>query len=315
MADSDRRPYVCTLNPETLEKAKRELNEDPDTRQEKIDELREKFRKEKPEVKLPPDDAFLVRFLRNKKFEVDRAYKTILHYYDCRRKYPQLFQKYRPSSLKHIYDLGLQRVCPGRDSEGRKVLVTNLSNFDPDRYDANEVITAYMLSMEKILEDEETQVHGLVLIGDYEGMTMKMVTKAGGPTSAKMRVDVFVNGMPIRMKAIHYIRQPEIFETVFSMIRHFIPKKIYKRIHFHGSDYGTLHKHVPSSMLPTDFGGPLTDKDYDFDDWYKKLMQCDAEFERLSQYGFPKISDTLGGQTQGADPTLGLVGSFKKLET
>ncbi|XP_077990730.1 alpha-tocopherol transfer protein-like [Glandiceps talaboti] len=311
----NRRPYVCTLSPETLEKAMRELNEDPETRNQKIDELREKFRKEKPEVKLPPDDAFLLRFLRNKKFDVDRAYKMLLHYYDCRRKYPQLFTKYRPSAYKHIYELGMQRICPGRDSEGRLVMVGSLGKFDLDQYSVNDMMAAFLIVTDKILEDEETQVNGLVVVGDYEGMTMKMFTKLGGPTTSKMKNDIFMNAMPLRMKAIHYIRQPDIFETIFNIIRPMIPDKIYKRIHFHGKDYGTLHDHVSSNILPTDFGGKLTDKEYNYMDWFNKLLQCDAEFERLNQYGFPKARDTLGGQTQGEDPTLGLVGSFKKLDT
>ncbi|XP_077990772.1 alpha-tocopherol transfer protein-like [Glandiceps talaboti] len=311
MAES-RRPYVCTLSPETLEKAMRELNEDPETRNQKIDELREKFRKEKPEVKLPPEDAFLLRYLRNKKFDVDKAYKMLLHYYDCRRKYPQLYTKFYPSAYKHIFDLGMQKICPERDSEGRLIMLAHLGNYDPDRHSITDVFSASLMIMEKVLQDEETQVNGLVIVGDYEGLTMKMFTKSGGPATSKMDTDLFVNALPIRFKGMHYIRQPDILKTIFGMIRPFIPDKLYKRIHFHGKEYGTLHDHVPSSLLPPEYGGSL---EFDWKEWFNELMQRDDEFEILNQYGFPNASDSLGGQAQGADPSLGLVGTFKKLET
>ena len=129
MDTSTRIPYVCTLSPETLEKAKRELNEDPNTRQQKIDDLRTKVKEKRPDIKLPPEDAFIIRFLRNKKFDIDRAFKTLEHYYDLRKKYPEIFGNFRPSAYRHIYETGMQIVVPGRDRDGRAVYVFSLRKY------------------------------------------------------------------------------------------------------------------------------------------------------------------------------------------
>ncbi|XP_002730376.1 alpha-tocopherol transfer protein-like [Saccoglossus kowalevskii] len=310
MDPSIRRPYVCTLSPKTLEKAKRELNEDPDTRDAKIDELRAKFKKERPEIKLPPEDAFFVRYLRNKKYDVDRAFKMIVNYYEVRRKYPELYNNCRPSAYKQLYELGIQGILPKRDNQGRLVSIGKMSLWDPDRFDYDFLMAGYLLSMEKMIQDEETQVNGIVVVGDYEGLKMKHVLKLG-PTQAKKQMDCIMNAIPIRFKAAHYIRQPDIFETMFSIFRPFMSAKLIKRLHFHGQEYGTLHDYVPSSILPPEFGGQFMD--FNCNEWYENLMKCDAEFEYMDQFGIPKASDVLGGTAQGVDASGGIAGSFKKL--
>ncbi|XP_077992747.1 alpha-tocopherol transfer protein-like [Glandiceps talaboti] len=313
MSDSGtRRRYVSTLSAKTAEKAKQELNEDPETRDQKIDELREKFRKEKPEVKLPPDDAFLVRFLRNKKFDVDRAFKMLLHYYDVRRKYKEIFVKYQPSFYKHIYDLEMVTICPGHDDEGRTVVLFRIGRIDLNQYSLDAFLTAVLMMFDKLLEDEEIQVHGIASVGDYEYLTLKLITKL--TPDAKKHTDLIMNSLPLRMKAFHYIRQPEIFETMMAIFKPLLNEKLLSRMHLHGKDFGTLHNHVPSSMLPTDFGGQLTDNN-SAKEFFDELVKEDVKFAEYNQYGFPKAGAILGAQSQGVDPVGGLAGSFKKLET
>lgn len=306
-----RRPYVCTLGSETLEKARRELNEDPETRQQKIDELRAKFKRDRPDIKLPPDDAFLVRFLRCKKFYIDRAFKMLEHYYEVRRKYPEVFAKFRPSAFKHVYELGVTSILPGRDPEGRKIVaVSNLGAVNPDNYDINEGLASFLVMMEKMLQDEETQVNGMVVLGDYEELTAKLILKQNMSFQRK-QMDILVNAMPMRFKAGHYIREPEFFGTLFAMVKPLISAKMKSRLHFHGKDFGTLHNYLPSSLLPPQFGGSLMD--FNQQDFYTELLKCDAEYDYMNQFGIPKDCDILGGVKQGADASGGIAGSFKKL--
>ncbi|XP_077869746.1 alpha-tocopherol transfer protein-like isoform X2 [Saccoglossus kowalevskii] len=310
MTDLPRQPYVCKLSATMQEKAKRELNEDPSTRNAKIDELRARFKKERPEIKLPPEDAFLVRFLRCKKFDVDRAFKMLVHYYEVRRKYPELYSNYRPSAYRQIYEQEIEAMLPAKDKSGRAVIVFSISKWDPDRYDPDLITAAFSIAMEKIIEDEEVQVNGVVFVGDYEGLTMRHILKMG-PTQAKKQMDCMMNSNPMRFKANHIIRQPEIMDTLFLIFKPFMSAKLIERHHFHGQEYGTLHEHVPSSILPPEFGGQFMD--FDWMEWFKNLMKCDAEFEYRNQFGIPEANDILGGSTQGVDALGGISGSFKKI--
>ncbi|XP_006818650.1 alpha-tocopherol transfer protein-like [Saccoglossus kowalevskii] len=120
--------YECTLTPESLEVAKRELNEDPETRLQKVQELRELF-KTRADIKFRSDDEFLLRFLRNKKFNVDKAFKMMVHHYKARRDYPKIFNNFKPSSVKYVFDANQQMICPGKDREGRTVLLAKMGKL------------------------------------------------------------------------------------------------------------------------------------------------------------------------------------------
>ena len=87
---------LSRIDGETLEKARRELREDPDKRAEAVEELRTKIAEAKndPEhggVEFSRDDGpFLLRFLRARKFDVDRATLLYCNYYKFRHKYADL---------------------------------------------------------------------------------------------------------------------------------------------------------------------------------------------------------------------------------
>ncbi|XP_070533543.1 alpha-tocopherol transfer protein-like [Ptychodera flava] len=302
--------YVCSLSAELQQKAKLEVNEDPDTRQKKLDQLRHLF-KSRPDILFRNDDAFLLRFLRNKKFDVQKAFKKIVHYYEVRRDYTDLFGTFKPLDYKYIFDAEMEMVCPGRDSDGRKVIIARNSRWDVDRYDVAEGFRGSLMMMETILQEEETQINGVVLIADYEGYTMKHFTKSK-PSIMKKMSDIYENALPLRIKAVHFVRQPEIFSKLYSIIKSFMSEKLTKRLYFHGEEYGSLHKYVPSSMLPADLGGQLPE--FQNKEWRERLLASNEEFEINNKYGFPKAVGSLGVADVGEEPGAGIAGSFKRLE-
>ena len=70
---------ISGISGETLEKARRELGEDPKTKGAVIQELRDKIEQWEPSPEEEglmfsrKDDKFLLRYLRAKKFDTDRA--------------------------------------------------------------------------------------------------------------------------------------------------------------------------------------------------------------------------------------------------
>ena len=79
---------VSLLQEETLLKARNELNEIPEEKQEKIDLLRSNIRDAIDRHELPRtarvDDRMLVRFLRPKKYNVEKALRLYTNYYRLR---------------------------------------------------------------------------------------------------------------------------------------------------------------------------------------------------------------------------------------
>ncbi|XP_077992888.1 alpha-tocopherol transfer protein-like [Glandiceps talaboti] len=310
MSEKANQPYKCTLSEANLKKAKEELNEDPETRQQKIDELRALF-KTRPDIKFRPDAAFLLRFLRNKKFNVDKAFKMLVHYYQVRKDYTDMFDNYKPSTVKQIYAIPNSMICSEKDKEGRTILVTKIGNWDPEKFDIFDGIKAQLMSLEVLLSDEDVQVNGLVFVADYAGLNKKHMKHLGPLVMRKMN-DVYMNAMPLRMKAIHYVRQPDLFETLFAFIRPLLTEKLKKRLHFHGQEYGSLHDYIPSALLPAELGGQLPD--YDNTEWVNQTLAAEEDFIYNEQFGFLKSDEILGKEKSTTDPTTGLTGTFKKLD-
>ena len=73
-------------------------------------------------LKCPTTDTFLLKFLRARKFNLDRAYALILNYYTVRAENPQMFSGFLPSKCEHIMGERLMMALPNRDREGRKII-------------------------------------------------------------------------------------------------------------------------------------------------------------------------------------------------
>lgn len=91
--------YQCTLDEAALRKSYDELNEKPEWRLRDIQALRE-LCQNTAGLNSCLDDAFLVRFLRARKFEYDGALELLLNYYRQRAQHPTVFTNFTPSSIK-----------------------------------------------------------------------------------------------------------------------------------------------------------------------------------------------------------------------
>lgn len=77
---------------------------------------------EQPNLRTRLDDAFLLRFLRARKFDYDRALQLLLNYHAGRKAWPEVFQDLKPSTVKHVLDKGFLTVLPRPDPNGRYIL-------------------------------------------------------------------------------------------------------------------------------------------------------------------------------------------------
>ncbi|CAG5084633.1 Oidioi.mRNA.OKI2018_I69.PAR.g10697.t1.cds [Oikopleura dioica] len=86
--------FKSKLSAKDLEKAQRELNEDPKTRDQAIKSLRTKCKTSRkiPSVCWPRlDDGFLLRFLRVSKFDLDKAVDRLEKYFELQKEWPELY--------------------------------------------------------------------------------------------------------------------------------------------------------------------------------------------------------------------------------
>jgi alpha-tocopherol transfer protein len=96
------------------------LNENNESR-DKIKQLRNLITTTDLNKKGREDEAFLLRFLRAKKFDVDKSFKMIQKYYWMKEHSPELFHVSPPSDLKSMLEMQIQCMLPQKDVQGRQI--------------------------------------------------------------------------------------------------------------------------------------------------------------------------------------------------
>ncbi|NXQ96683.1 TTPAL protein, partial [Sagittarius serpentarius] len=271
----DRPKYVCSLSPDLITKAREELQEKPEWRLRDVQALRDMVCKDYPSLGTCLDDAFLLRFLRARKFDYDRALQLLVNYHTCRRSWPEVFNNLKPSAIKPVLESGFVTVLPRLDPEGRHVVCIRPDRWTPSNYPITENIRAIYLTLEKLIQSEETQVNGIVILADYKGVSLSKASHFG-PFVAKKVIGILQDGFPIRIKAVNIINEPRIFKGIFAIIKPFLKEKIANRFFLHGCDLNSLHQNIPPVILPEEYGG--TSGKLDISAWNELLLASEDDF-------------------------------------
>ncbi|XP_032461893.1 alpha-tocopherol transfer protein-like isoform X2 [Phocoena sinus] len=283
--------YVCSLTEDLVAKAREELQEKPEWRLRDVQALRDMVRKECPNLSTSLEDAFLLRFLRARKFDYDRALQLLINYHSCRRSWPEVFNNLRPSALKEVLASGFLTVLPHTDPRGRHILCLRPDRWIPSNYPITENIRAIYLTLEKLIQSEETQVNGIVILADYKGVSLSKASHFG-PFIAKKVIGILQDGFPIRIKAVHVVNEPRIFKGIFAIIKPFLKEKIANRFFLHGSDLNSLHSNLPRNILPKEYGG--TAGELDITAWNAALLASEEDFVREFCQPGPPCDSILG---------------------
>ncbi|KAH9372938.1 hypothetical protein HPB48_019265 [Haemaphysalis longicornis] len=163
---------VGSMSKELEEVARLELGETPEVKQQALKRLRELLSGE-PLLKWPSDDAFLVKFLRARKYNVERACDTIKKYFTCRRENPDIFEGLTPATFP--FDVACRQqqlftVSRKKDSKGRVVFLINAGVWDGKAVSATEFFKVDVVHVEHMLLDEEAQIKGFVAVFNLKGL-------------------------------------------------------------------------------------------------------------------------------------------------
>lgn len=151
----------------------------------------------------------------------------------------------------------------------------------------DDIFKAAVLYVEAAVAEEESQINGAVVIFDMDGLSLQQ-TWQFTPAFAKRLIDWLQDSIPLRVKAIHIINQPKIFNVVFSLFKPFLREKLSSRIIFHGTDRESLHRYISRECLPLEYGGTSTDCLVDSYNWYKLMLMLENEYKTINSYGYKK---------------------------
>ncbi|XP_015127409.1 alpha-tocopherol transfer protein-like isoform X2 [Diachasma alloeum] len=273
---------------EMQEVARKELRESPDLQRQAVAELRELLKKE-TDLKCPLDnESWLIRFLRPCKYYPESAAKLVKEYYAFKVKHSNVYDGLKPSREKNIFEHNILTVLPNRDQHGRRILIIELGKkWKHNKVSLDEVFKGAVLYLEAAMLEPISQIAGAVVIFDMDGLSLQQ-TWQFTPPFAKRIVDWLQDAVPLRIKNIHIVNQPYIFNMVFALFKPFLRAKLKERIVFHGTDRKSLHQYISPKCLPECYGGTVSIPRVSGPQWLELLIMCDKEYDAINSYGYSK---------------------------
>ncbi|XP_039255562.1 alpha-tocopherol transfer protein-like [Styela clava] len=272
--------YQCQLSSAALKKAVEELNEpeDNEVRLAAIDKLRTRFQEEIKDFELiRTDDSFLLRFLRHRKFNEDKALKSLENYHRHRKTWKSVFNLVdNPEKIDEFLSVGSVVPLKERAKDGTFVNIGR-PGFNFGKKDGIlQFMAATILSTEKLLENEEMQIYGVTVIEELKdfgiGLSLQMTTVG------MQFMNLMQDGMPIRIKSLNVFNESLAYDLIYACVRPFIKEKLRNRLQLHGNSHEKLHEMIDPENLPPFLGGSGPELDIEW--WKEQLLQTNNNAEK-----------------------------------
>lgn len=246
---------------EVMEYARRELGETEEIKCQTIQELRDMIYEKGECTPYRMDDEFLIKFLRARNYNVNRAHRLVVNYCNFREEHPEIQRGVNPLDLRHIGDDDIMTVPAYRTQCGRRMMIYRLGNWDPRKYPMEEIFKATVLVLELGLLEPRAQILGGIAIFDLEGLTMAHAWTVT-PEVAGMVLSLMVTAFPMKVHAIHILHQSWIFDVIFAVFKPLLDTRMRDKVFFHGDNMESLQKHVAPTSLPKKYGGTRNELPY-----------------------------------------------------
>jgi len=243
------------------QKAKDELNDDPDLRAERLAEFRsrilELIKPRGSKFKPALQDDFLLAVLRTRKFDLNSALKCYDKFTSLRCINPKIFMPLAkgPKDYLTIYERCILKILPDRNPlDGTLVILWNWSAWTPGLCELTGIVAAtFFLLMDILRNSPSVQTYGVRFIFHLGGFTLSYL-KYTPFSYVKGLCITLQGGSPARYKGLHVVHYPAVTKIAFHLVKPFARQKMLDRLHFH-SNLEELHEHIDPNILPEELGG------------------------------------------------------------
>ncbi|XP_063715509.1 retinaldehyde-binding protein 1-like [Symsagittifera roscoffensis] len=268
------------------------VNEEPSLVVQKCSTVIAKIQTNHPKLLFNPDLNFILRFLRLRKYDTDKAYKEIISLYEF-QKVEKLCHNLLPSECEHIFKLLVGAVMPGYDKQLRKLLILHIGLWNTDETKLWDAFRALLIVLEVIASDPVSQITGLSVIVDFKDFTLKHLSHVKF-SLARTIVKAIQETIPIRVKALYFINASSFLTSLISTIKVLLSSKIRKRFHVLAEkrEKGDrplseiLCEDFGPEVLPRSLGGVADVNEDPYEITCNLMLQQQTYFENLMQYGF-----------------------------
>lgn len=295
--------------------AEDELHETEEVRSQALTQLREWISKDPRIVGCRTDAPFLLRFLRVKKFNVKSTHTLIVRYLTNRQVYPTWFRELDVESprLHELLDLGVLTPLRKRDELGRQVWIYEIAHMDPDKHVSADFFRLQEIMYQVCVDDEETQITGLVCVFDFSGITMKHVTMFP-LLEFKNHTACIMKSIPMRCQAMLVLNLPLVLQAFHDATVMLLSRKLRERFKCIKS-LDALKEIVDIDIFPERYGGKESQEEL-VSEFKRKLFLKRDKIRALDEMTVD-LSTEAGKEWATMDTNgniaPGIVGSFRQL--
>lgn len=154
-----------------------------------------------------------------------------------------------------LYATGVAYPLAERDAEGRRVIFVQTRKMDPKMFTIADAIQLMTWIAKVVLEEEETQIAGIVTIVDQSEITFGHVRLLSVSDIINF-VSVIKNGCVGRQKGMYLVALPSFANFFLEVAKKATNEKLRKRIHL-VENIEALKTIIGSSVLPLELGGTI----------------------------------------------------------
>ncbi|XP_072383653.1 alpha-tocopherol transfer protein-like [Diabrotica undecimpunctata] len=273
------------LGPKDKKRAEEEIRETPENVRYGLAKIREYIEAE-PDFNVPlDDDDYLTKFLRPCRYIPENAFKIMKRYYYFKVKYPKYGFNITPASIRQVFDTEVFKFLPTRTSTGCRIMTVSVANWDPKKVTMEELFKAVMVSMEIAMLEPKTQLGGVHVILDTAGLSLMHIYQFS-PSLAKVMLEWIQECVAVRLKGIHILNQPLIFNMGYKIFKPFLGERIKKLLFFHGQNRQVLLEHISPEALTPQYGGTADIPDYPGTLFSDMLFYYEEDFQLHNTYGY-----------------------------
>ncbi|XP_030029822.2 protein real-time isoform X1 [Manduca sexta] len=216
-----------------------------------------------------PSDTTLLRFLRARDFNVEKAREMLSQSLLWRKKHQvdRILSEYEtPDVVKQYFPGGWHH----HDKDGRPLYILRLGQMDVKGLlksigeDGLLKLTLHVCEeglklLEEATRSEERAVQAWSLLVDLDGLNMRHLWRPG--VRALLRIIQIVEAnYPETMGRVLIVRAPRVFPILWTIVSTFIDENTRSKFLFYGGkDYlqpGGLLDYIPKDLIPDFLGGP-----------------------------------------------------------
>lgn len=217
------------------------------------------------------DDRFLLKWLKARKFDLNKSEEMLRNSLSWREKnnVDTILEDFEsPEVIKKYFTGGTS----GFDKEGCPIWVDPLGRLDfkglMTSVKQRDLLLHKLCDLErfsKVMLEQSRKLGKVIdretIIYDMEKVGMRHLWKPGIDTFNQF-VTLVEDNYPERLKLIFIVNAPKIFPVIWKLVRPFVAEETRKKIKVFGTtNYKeTLLEHIDADQLPAAYGGTLVDK-------------------------------------------------------